>query len=267
MRKDLLSLFTVLLLISTVALSVLLISSKRELLTAKRSASSAPAKQEEKKEVKLPTPRTYSEPISLPKPSYKGIMSVEEAIYTRRSQRAFLDKSITLAQASQLLWSAQGVTDPSGKRAAPSSRDAYPYTAYLLARNVAGLNPGFYEYIPQTHSLGDMKIPNAAALFDASGVQETAKGSPAVIILTAAFDKNLDKFPNGTTSSYYLEGGHIGQNLYLQATSMKLGIVVQGGTGKIQESFKIDPAEKPVYVVPVGYPAPAASPTPTVQKQ
>lgn len=264
MQKGLVSFITVFLLVVSVVLGILLISAKRELLRAGKTAPVS--SQAEKKEVKLPAPRSYANPIPLPKPTLKGTMSVEEAIVSRRSRRSFLDKPLSLAQVSQILWSAQGVTDPSGKRAAPSAREAYPYTVYVMIRSVTGLVPGFYEYLPKEHALGDMKFPSAPSIFDAAGVEETAKGSPIVVILTAAFDKNLDKFPNGTTSSYYLEGGHIGQNLYLQIESLKLGMVVQGGVGKVAEAFKIDPAEKTVYVIPMGYPAPVPSPTPAAKK-
>ncbi len=266
MRKDLVSFLAVLLLVVSVVFGILLIDAKRDLLASK-SALVPPTQELAKKEAKLPVPRTYASPIPLPAPNLKGSLSVEEAIAGRRSRRTFLDKPLSMAQLGQLLWSAQGVTDPSGKRVAPSAREAYPYTVYVMVRNVTGLRSGFYEYLPKNHALGDMNFPNAPTDFNNAGVEETAKSSPIVFILTAAFDKNLDKFPSGTTSSYYLEGGHIGQNLYLQVESMKLGMVVQGGLGKVQDAFKLDPAEKPVYVVPVGYPAPVASPTSAAEKK
>lgn len=44
-------------------------------------------------------------------PKYKGIVSIEEAIFLRRSVRNFKDVKINEEQLSQLLWSAYGVTD------------------------------------------------------------------------------------------------------------------------------------------------------------
>lgn len=260
MHKDLLSFFALLMLASTVVLGVLLINTKRQLLTAKSSPATV-VPTETKKEAKLPIPRTYVNPIVLPEPKLKGTMSVEEAIFTRRSQRAFLDKPLTLSQLSQMLWAAQGVTDKTGKRTTPSSREVYPYTIYVVAKNVGALSPGLYEYLPKENALGDMGLANAGQIFNNAGVEETAKGSPVVFILAAAFDKGLQQMPKGTTASVYLEGGHIGQNLYLEAQSLKLGMVVQGGIGKAHSELKLDPAETIVYVVPIGYPAPPSTPS------
>ena len=49
--------------------------------------------------------------VDLPDPSFKGTMSVEEAIQKRRSVRNYKPDSLTLKELSQLLWSTQGVTD------------------------------------------------------------------------------------------------------------------------------------------------------------
>ena len=51
--------------------------------------------------------------VKLPAPSLKGTLSVEEAIKRRRTVRSFADTPLTLAQLSQLLWAAQGITDDS----------------------------------------------------------------------------------------------------------------------------------------------------------
>ena len=49
--------------------------------------------------------------IQLPQPITKGIISLEEAIAKRRSQRSFGKKELTSYQISQLLWAAQGITE------------------------------------------------------------------------------------------------------------------------------------------------------------
>ncbi len=64
----------------------------------------------------------YSNEIILPEPKKKGVVSVEEAIFSRRSVRQYLNKPLKLEELSQLLWAAQGITDEEyGLRASPSA--------------------------------------------------------------------------------------------------------------------------------------------------
>ncbi|MBC8459956.1 MAG: nitroreductase, partial [Deltaproteobacteria bacterium] len=55
--------------------------------------------------------KASSEEIKLPEPQYKGETSLEEAILARRSIREYEKASLTLKEVSQLLWSAQGITE------------------------------------------------------------------------------------------------------------------------------------------------------------
>ena len=65
--------------------------------------------------------------IPLPKPSSDGKLSLEKAIKGRRTLREFKDRVLSLNHLSQLLWAAQGMTDPiEMKRAVPSAGALYP---------------------------------------------------------------------------------------------------------------------------------------------
>jgi SagB-type dehydrogenase family enzyme len=59
----------------------------------------------------------------------------------------------TVAQVSQMLWAAQGVSDERGRRTAPSAGALYPLELFLVAGNVAGLPSGVYRYRPTGHDL------------------------------------------------------------------------------------------------------------------
>lgn len=87
-------------------------------------------------------------------PVTKGNMTVEEAIASRRSIRAYSDKKVKETDISQLLWAAQGITDKTrGLRAAPSAGALYPLEIYLAAAMVEGIQAGIYKYNPSNHSL------------------------------------------------------------------------------------------------------------------
>jgi len=92
-----------------------------------------------------------SETIKLPDPTYDSDTSIEETLRRRRSVRSFKDSPLTLAEISQLLWAAQGITSPRGLRAAPSAGALYPLEVYVIAGNVDGLPDGVYNYRPYRH--------------------------------------------------------------------------------------------------------------------
>jgi len=97
--------------------------------------------------------------IPLPAPALAGAMSVEAAIQGRRSERGFVPAPLTMGQLSQLLWAAQGITDPHPDlvhrflRAAPSAGAQYPLDLYVVAGLVEGLEAGVYHYRPQEHEV------------------------------------------------------------------------------------------------------------------
>jgi len=77
--------------------------------------------------------------VKLPAPGLKGTMPVEEALHRRRSVREYGKAPLELAEAAQILWSAQGVVNSGGHRTAPSAGALYPLELYLVAGNVTGL--------------------------------------------------------------------------------------------------------------------------------
>ena len=86
--------------------------------------------------------------ITLPSPKKAGSTSVEAALAARRSVRGYTKQTLTLADVGQLLWAAQGVTSPDGKRTAPSAMHRYPLEIVVVAQKVDGLPSGAYHYVP-----------------------------------------------------------------------------------------------------------------------
>ncbi len=86
--------------------------------------------------------------IRLPAPYYDGNTSVEMALLKRRSIRSYSNEPLSLAEISQLLWAAQGITDSRGYRTAPSAGALYPLEIYIVAGRVKDLSQGIYKYRP-----------------------------------------------------------------------------------------------------------------------
>jgi SagB-type dehydrogenase family enzyme len=187
--------------------------------------------------------------IKLPAPKLDGPVSVEKALSQRRSVRTYKEEPLSLAEVSQILWAAQGITDPEGgKRTAPSAMATYLLQVYLLPGDVSDLPQGMYKYQAKGHQLvemakGDMK----AKLFEAAG-QAPIKAAAATLVI--AGDSERSRSPNWI----YLEAGHAAQNVYLQAVPLNLGTVVMGGfkPEEVKKALNIPKGEEIVYIMPLG---------------
>jgi SagB-type dehydrogenase family enzyme len=193
--------------------------------------------------------------IRLPAPVFKSEQSIESTLLKRRSVRDFKDEPLRLAEVSQLLWAAQGVTDLRGFRTSPSAGALYPLELYLLSGNVDGLPDGIYKYIPLSHKLlkvaeGDKRNKLAAASLGQSAVKDGA----AVIVFSAVYRRTTRKYGSRGNRYVHIETGHAAQNIYLQAVSLNLGTVIIGAfnDNEVKRILKMKPEEKPLCIMPVG---------------
>jgi len=192
--------------------------------------------------------------IKLPQPQLKGRVSVEEAISNRRSVRDFKPGSISMAQLSQILWAAQGITGRGWLRAAPSAGALYPLEIYAVVGAVEGLEAGVYHYDPKNHSIkreveGDLR----QQLSNAALQQEPISVAPVNIVITAIYERTRQKYGDRATRYVHIEVGHAAQNVYLQAEAMGLGTVIIGAfyDDRVKEVLELG-EEEPLAIMPVG---------------
>lgn len=193
--------------------------------------------------------------IELPKPAREGKVSVETALEERRSIRSFVGGALSLEEISQLLWAAQGVNHPRGFRTAPSAGATYPLEVHLLAGNVEGLEPGAYRFEPADHRLvmlaeGDLRREAAVAALGQSWI---AEGS-AVLIVAARYERTTRRYGERGIRYVHMEAGHAGENIYLQAGTLGLGVTVVGAfeDRRVAEVARLADGVEPLYVIPVG---------------
>jgi SagB-type dehydrogenase family enzyme len=198
--------------------------------------------------------------VRLPLPAERGRLSLEEALAQRRSRRDFGDRPLTLAEVGQLLWAAQGVTAPwRGFRTAPSAGATYPLEVDVVVGEgtVTGLAAGVYRYQPAGHRLetrapGDRRAGLAAAALG----QPWVRAAPVTIAIAAVYGRTTARYGERGHRYVYLEAGHVGQNVQLQAVSLGLGSVTVGAFRDTQVArlLGLSPEEVPVYLLPVGSP-------------
>lgn len=199
--------------------------------------------------------------LPLPQPDYRSNTSVESAMHSRRTKRDIKPDQLSLKQIGQMLWAAQGVTTDWGGRTTPSAKSTYPLTVYLVANNIEKLENGIYKYIPgdrvPAHQLTPLKLADFKAPLFAITNQSSTKEPAAVIIITGNMQKMADAYGGVKhDKEVYLEVGHAAENMYLQAESLKLGLVVISTfeEDKIRDLFSLPTNESIIYLIPVGYP-------------
>ncbi len=195
-------------------------------------------------------------PVALPAPRGDGPLSVEGALASRRSVRAYRKEPLTLAELGQLLWAAQGITAHWGGRSAPSAGATYPLEVFAVVGEVEGLAPGVYQYQPKGHGLlrrktGDVRAELSRAALGQAWVREAS----VVLVLAARYERTTQRYGERGVRYVHLEVGHAGQNIYLQATALGLGTVAVGAFSDEEVQRLLGIEEAPLYLMPVGRPA------------
>jgi SagB-type dehydrogenase family enzyme len=200
-------------------------------------------------------PQEQAEVIKLPEPQYDSEVSLEQSLLNRRSIRDYTGQQLTLEEVSQLLWAAQGLTDPAGFRTAPSAGALYPLELYIVAGDVEDLTAGVYRYQPEGHQLvktldGDKRAELAQAALE----QEWVKEGAVDFVFTAVYERTTGKYGERGIRYVHMEVGHAAQNLCLQATALGLGAVTIGAfyDDRVSQLLNLPADEEPLYVIPVG---------------
>ncbi len=194
--------------------------------------------------------------IKLPEPAYMGEMPVEEAISRRRSVRHYKEGLLQVAEVSQLLWSAQGMTSAArGFRAAPSAGARYPLETYLIAGDVVSLEAGLYKYMPQGHRLlqltaGDMRSELAGVCLGQRMIREAA----VTVLFVAVFERMVSRYGKRGTRYVYMDAALAAENAHLQGVALGLGSVIIGAfdDAGVQNALDLPEDEQPVLLLTFG---------------
>jgi len=205
-----------------------------------------------------------SEIVNLPKPKTDSSVSVEAALNGRRSVRTYRNKPISLAEISQILWAAYGVTEtidniPSlrgGLRTTPSAGALYPLEIYLVVGAVTNLPSGIYKYLSSEHKLKKISTGDKrAALCKAALGQSMIKNAPISLVYSAVFERTTRKYGKRGRERYVcMDLGHSAQNVYLQAYSLGFGTCAVGAfhDNNVKKVIGMPKEEEPLYIMPVG---------------
>jgi len=191
--------------------------------------------------------------LRLPDPDVEGKVPLERAIARRRSVRSYdPETDLSLEEIGQILWAAQGVTDPRyGFRAVPSAGATFPLETFCA------LPEGLFQYLPHEHSLRkvldkDIRRELAAAALG----QWFIADAPMTLIFCAIPERTTGRYGSRGVRYIHFEVGHAAQNVHLQAVALGFGSVAVGAfdDAEVARVMNLPPDLKPLYMVPVGRP-------------
>ncbi|MBY9005189.1 MAG: SagB/ThcOx family dehydrogenase [Candidatus Lokiarchaeota archaeon] len=188
--------------------------------------------------------------IKLSKPTLKGLKSLEECIYYRKSIRNFKQKDVDIDKISQILWVAQGYNN--SKRTIPSAGATYPLEIYLTYKN-----KGFFYYNLMKNIL-ELKINKDLSYEIAKYAhsQVYLYTAPINVIICADYSRTCVRYKEKGIRYVHFEAGHCAQNIHLQAVALGLGSVPIGAfiDYNIKEILRLPENLTPLYIICIGYP-------------
>ena len=163
-------------------------------------------------------------------------MSLQQALKTRRSVRAFSKRRVDLSVVQSLVDIALCPTNEDGKRAAPSAHALYPLSLRLSAGLIDGLPPGLYDCTTDT-GLASLSPTDPRPALRNAAVDDQPWIETCAFVLTicgdaiAAMTHFADQAPFGQRGEryMYLEAGALAQSMLLHATANNLGAVLVAG--------------------------------------
>ena len=188
-----------------------------------------------------------------------------ELLKKRKSSRVYTQENMSLLQLSFLLWAAQGIKSIRGRsyatiRTAPCGGARHPFETYLLVRQVEGLLPGVYHYLPMTHQLElleELEDREAMTQLVDLSLCGQAWAAKANVVFYWSFVPYRSEWRYGIYAHRMVlaDLGHVGENLYLACTALGLGTCGIGAYDQAlcDKTFRLDGEEEfVVYAETVG---------------
>ena len=182
-----------------------------------------------------PMPRigkSYPGARRMPLSAYSPAGEFPRILRERRTWRKFSAKPVPLDDLAALLrltFGVQGWAEIPGigrapMKTSPSGGALHPIEAYILARNVKGLQPGIYYYDARRHHLVRLRRGvSRRALEKMIGHQWWFAETPFLVLMTAVFGRPQWKYDYPRVyRAVLLEAGHLCQTFCLTATWLGL---------------------------------------------
>ena len=183
-----------------------------------------------------------AETVALPAPAKTGGMPLMQALAERKTVRDYKPGELDAATLSEILYAANGVNRPDGKRTIPTAMNKQDLEVYVALPGAA------YHYDAKENKL----VRIDAGDFRADLIMNKNMAKNAACILVYASDST--KFPNDIKYPA-IHVGEASQDVYLYCASKGLGTVSLGMYDEkgVRKVFKLDDKMTVILAQAVGF--------------
>jgi len=189
-----------------------------------------------------------SQVIKLNTPDKTKGESFMKVFNNRQSSREYSDKMISAQDLSDLLWAANGINRPDGKRTAPSAKNVQDVDVFVIMKE------GAYLYDHKSHTL----VPVAQGDHRAAvaGGQEFVKTAPLCLVLVSDLTRLGNASADGTKLMGAVDIGIVCQNINIACSGLGLTTVPRGSMdhSALKKVLKLTDHHLLLMNNPVGYP-------------
>ncbi len=186
-------------------------------------------------------------PIQLPAPQTDGGKPLMQVLNTRHSTREFGTEKLSMQVLSNLLWAADGINRPDGRRTAPSASNWQETEIYVV------LAEGAYVYDPK----GNMLKPVAAGDLRADTGTQPFPGQAALnLVYVADTTKAAKARPEDRDFILGADVGFVAENVYLFCASEGLATVVRASVPRdaLAKKLQLRPEQRITLAQSIGHP-------------
>jgi nitroreductase len=164
--------------------------------------------------------------LELAKPELSKSFPLLKALNERKTNREITSEPITDRQLSEILWAANGMNRPDGKRTAPSTQNRQMTDVYVV------LETGIFFYNPTLHNLTRIAEGDHRKL---AGTQPFVQNAPVNLVFVSDLAKFNSSYPPEDLDLLMwagVEAGAQAQNVYLYGASEGLAVIIRGSVNR-----------------------------------
>ena len=184
-----------------------------------------------------------AEEVALPAPAKTGGMPLMQALAERKTIRDYKPAELDAATISEILYAANGVNRPDGRRTIPTALNMQDLEVYVALPNAV------YHYDAKANKL--VKIDDGDFRAELITRKDLANNSACILV----YASDSSKFPNDIKFPA-IHVGEASQDVYLYAASKGLGTVSLGMYDEkgVRKVFKLEDKMTVILAQAVGVP-------------